>query len=160
MAGIDINAAALVKLERKLTAFRIVDLKIVQAPILAAVQAQVEANFSSQSDGSEAWRRLAPATQKDRKRRGYGPASPILVRTGALKAAATTQLKAKVDGPVLSVNVGGSRAIQRIAQYHSSGTKKIPARPFLKVTASLSAAIADIVAGAQFQSTNEQLAAD
>jgi phage gpG-like protein len=51
----------------------------------------VKRQFASEgAQGGEAWASLAPATQAERRRRGFGPGHPILQRSGDLLRSLTT----------------------------------------------------------------------
>lgn len=160
VAGIDINVVSITKKERNIKSVKLANLKQVEKPILSTTQNQVGENFDKQKAGDgPSWTRLAKSTEKDRNRRGLA-ASPILVRTGALKAAAIDKLKIKTDGPLMTISVGGNAKVKRIAQILSSGTDKIPSRQFLVVTVKLSQNIAQIVEEQQIKEINQALAAD
>jgi len=69
---------------------------------------------------------LATSTKIDRARKGYGRARPILIRTGRLMRGFIQK-----DLRKTSVKVDNQMPY---AQYHQTGTKKMPARVILKVT--------------------------
>jgi len=81
------------------------------------------------------WRQLAPSTQRDRMRRGYRPARPILVRRGWLRASVASKTSAHARRTVnrngitlwstLTTKTGG----HNLYEIHHRGTSKIPARP-------------------------------
>lgn len=84
-------------------------------------------NFDDQGyTYGRAWTPLKPSTRKDRSRKGYGSARPILVRSGTLKKGArvtsVTGRQATVENKV------------DYAPYHQFGTSRMPKRTILAVT--------------------------
>ena len=71
---------------------------------------------------SSSWQKLADSTKADRKKKGYGAARPVLVRTGKLRDSFTTKVTPKTFE---SINT------DPIAQYHQYGTNKMPQRKVL-----------------------------
>lgn len=71
----------------------------------------------------KAWKPLAESTKKDRKRRGYSPARPILNRSGTLKRSFT------IKGVGLDfVKVGTDISW---AEHHQTGGKHLPQRKLI-----------------------------
>ena len=85
-------------------------------------------NEATRATGGKPWKRLKPATIKQRIRGGYGE-GPILQRTVMLKerakaaVAGTFSLSEKVEWDVASVGVD-------YAAYHQEGGGSLPRRPF------------------------------
>lgn len=78
------------------------------------------------------WAPLKPSTQADRRRKGYQPEHPILVRRGDLKTSAVRGKNhiRRFKG-TRSIEVG-SRDFK--ALFHELGTRNMRARPFYVVT--------------------------
>jgi len=89
------------------------------------------------------WQKLKDSTKKDRIRKGFNGARPILVRTGKLKGSFTT----KVTKTSFT-----SENKSEISKYHQFGTKNMPARRILgmsqKGVKALSLEIENHIAGA------------
>lgn len=93
--------------------------------------------FASEgSSGRGRWSSLAPRTQEERRRLGYGPTGPILVRTGALRAhvlAAPAQITRTGAGVELRIapdpSVGGVRKYRALAR--GMAARSLPARPMV-----------------------------
>jgi len=88
------------------------------------------------TEGSEfgtKWQDLAPSTQKDRKRKGYKPAHPILVRRGWLRASVVKKTSANHKR---EVTIGGIKMMStlktksglNLLMLHQDGGTKLPAR--------------------------------
>ena len=102
---------------------------------LPAVGAAFAANFTRQG-ARAAWAPLAPSTQAERRRLGYGPARPILVRSGALRAhvlAATKAARITRTGNTVRLVVDPRPGMPKYA-WLALGTSRMPARPMLVVT--------------------------
>lgn len=79
------------------------------------------------------WAPLKPATNRDRVRRGYPPAHPILERTGGLRRSASEQggsHRRRYKG-TRSIEVGSA---DPKAAFHQFGTRRMAARPFFRIT--------------------------
>lgn len=61
------------------------DLRPVTDKWADAIVEGIQKNFDDEAAAGERWPALAESTQRDRARKGYGAAGPILVRTGNLK---------------------------------------------------------------------------
>lgn len=85
-------------------------------------------NFAGEWDGTEHWQQLAPRTVEDRIRKGFPGSHPILERTG--------RLKNSINGDSNSESAEGY-VDGRIpyAEYLNDGTSKMPARPYLAISA-------------------------
>ena len=91
----------------------------------------VEENFE-QEGRPEKWTPLAAATVEDRRKKGFGPAHPILQRTGTL--AASVQADSSRSEAVVSTNLRYA-AIQNFGGEAGRGKKvTIPPRPFMVLT--------------------------
>lgn len=104
------------------------------APVLddfaRTLTAGEKAGFASQGAFyGEEWAPLAPATVKDRLRKGYGPNAP-LVRTGALADSIGEAVSLTPD----SVQVGVDTAAVPYASFLQGGTAKMAARVLVAVT--------------------------
>lgn len=108
-----------------------------KADLLKLVQTQVTKNFEQQQSGEgQKWKRLAPATLKQKEQQGF-PATP-LVRTGALRKAINSLVATPTgQGKSLQIGIANSK-IKRLAEYQQFGTKTIPSRPFLTLNVRLS----------------------
>lgn len=111
--------------------------------------------FGRQGPG---WAPLATATQADRARLGIGAAGPILDRSGAdYRGRKGGQLKRSLtergrQGAVFTpgpdwVEMGTS---DPVAVYHQHGTRRMPARPVIDVTAAQATEWGEIVGGYLF----------
>lgn len=80
------------------------------------------ANLGPATTRGGAWAPLAESTRRDRERKGYNGARPILERTGKLRKG----FKVKVVKEKLSATNTVS-----YAKYHQFGTSKMPARKIL-----------------------------
>lgn len=84
-----------------------------------------------------AWPVLAKSTQADRKRKGYKPARPILVRRGWLRASvidkrsANHQRTVTLHGITLSSSLKTKSGLNLVT-LHQEGTAKMPARKIFK----------------------------
>ena len=122
-------------------AARIRDLTPAMGRAEAILHAAVSRNFERESAGDDPWAALAPSTIEGRVRAGYPP-GPILQRTHALAS---------------SISGGHGKDFAEVGtgveygQYHQTGTRKMPARPFLIATERdldlIGEAIADYIAG-------------
>jgi len=80
------------------------------------------ANLSAATTRGSAWAPLAQSTRKDRVRKGYNAARPILERTGKLRKG----FKAKSD----SDSIIATNEVS-YGKYHQSGTNKMPQRKII-----------------------------
>ena len=79
--------------------------------------------FASEAGGT--WRPLAPSTQRERARKGYGPAHPILEQTGRLAASVMGgEGHVRRETP-MSITLGTEVPY---AVFHQRGTQHMPAR--------------------------------
>lgn len=83
------------------------------------------ANLSYATTRVPPWKPLAESTRKDRERKGYPRARPILVRSGKLAKG----FRIRVTGKSAIVE-----NIVSYAGYHQRGSKKLPRRAILGVT--------------------------
>lgn len=98
----------------------------------AAVRAGIAENFRGEQSAAGSWASLAASTQRQRQSLGYGPAHPILVRTGDYRAAfVSAQSKDHAvlfertpEGWRLTVGSEDERV-----PWLEGGTRTIPARP-------------------------------
>lgn len=104
------------------------------------IREEIAANFASESEAGTKWAPLAPRTVEDRIRKGYGGEHPILERTGELKSG----MKGSSDNE--SAEVGPSEDIP-YAGVQNDGSKdgKIPARPYLRISAKGEERISDAI---------------
>lgn len=102
-------------------------------------------NFAAQRAGDgAAWAPLAPATQRDRARKGFGPTRPILIRRGDYLGSFTNSnhkdhvdvVEFTPDGVRISV---GSKD-KRVGPL-SEGTQSMPGRPVVPLSARAQARI-------------------
>lgn len=87
--------------------------------------------FSREGPG---WAPLKPATNRDRVRKRYPPAHPILERTGDLRRSASEAGSAHIRRYVAGtkgIEVGSRDAK---AVFHQKGTSRMVARPFYRIT--------------------------
>lgn len=167
--GIDININELIKRVRQLNSIVLTDLKPFEKELGAAIRASVAENFANEGIGNQKWAMLADSTIRKR-----GNAHPILEVTGALKRAATTDLKVQVDGSVLTASIK-NRKLSRIAGILTTGykikkkndgddeeklIKELKPRPFLVATDKLAEIAANIVLKGQQESIRRAFAAD
>jgi len=87
----------------------------------------IDSNFRSESDAGKRWAPLAPSTLAQRERKGYGP-GPILQREGTLRTLASAHREVSESG----AEVGPEGP--DYAEYHLTGTPRMPARPFLDIS--------------------------
>ena len=84
-----------------------------------------------------AWSPLAKSTQADRKRKGYKPSRPILVRRGWLRASviekrsANHQRTVTLHGVTLASSLKTKSGLN-LLMLHQAGTAKMPARKIFK----------------------------
>lgn len=96
--------------------------------------------FHSQgAEFGQRWQPLKSATMKDRQRKGYKPAQPILVRRGWLRASVTsktsTNAKREVtQGGIKLYSTLKTKSGHNLLMIHHSGvpSRKIPPRPIYK----------------------------
>jgi hypothetical protein len=96
---------------------------------------QFDVNFGQEGGffgGFSTWPALRPATVKDRLRRGYGGAHPILFRTGELRWSTVMRGASnnvfQVGMNSLVVGTADPRAI-----FHQRGTRRMAARPIVGI---------------------------
>ena len=99
------------------------------APLMLAVsehlKASIERSFDRQGSPEGAWAPLKPATVRERRRKGYGPTRPILIRQGGREGLLGSITSASGrDWAAAGTNL-------RYAATHQFGRDAIPARPFL-----------------------------
>jgi hypothetical protein len=102
--------------------------------------------FVAQSSGGGEWRELAPITQRERKRLGFNPARPILIRLAILITAlrpgapgsasewTANSLRAGFGGSSIHPGYGDkppSLSIGDIAKIHQEGRGRVPKRRIL-----------------------------
>lgn len=87
---------------------------------------------------STKWAQLAKSTRADRKRRGYKPARPILVRRGWLRASVVSKTSAKHKAVISETQITLSSILKtkngkyNLLELHQKGTKKMPARKIFR----------------------------
>jgi phage virion morphogenesis protein len=101
---------------------RVSDLEPAMRRVAGHLADAVEEQFAS--EGRPRWPPLAPSTIRQRARQGKWPGK-ILQVTGRLAASITTRSSAREAAVGTSVEYG---------VYHQLGTRRIPARPFLRLT--------------------------
>jgi hypothetical protein len=79
------------------------------------------------------WKELAPGTQKDRKRKGYRPRRPILVRRGWLRATMISKRSANAKRVVTNRGIVMKSTLRtksglNMYSLHQKGGGKLPAR--------------------------------
>lgn len=97
-----------------------------------AIRRGYQDNYTTQGAASGTpWRPLAASTVIDRQRKGYAGSSPILVRSGRVRATWVSE----GSGHYSSFRAGGGLSVWEegsddpIARFHERGTSKMPARP-------------------------------
>jgi hypothetical protein len=111
--------------------------------VLRVIRQQFERNFAEER-GRTRWAQLAPSTVADRRRRGYGGAHPILVRTGALRrhvlttpAKTTRQARGAELRIAPSPSVNGVRKYRMLAMGGVTPTGgRVPSRPMVVIDSS------------------------
>lgn len=97
------------------------------------IDQQTQRNFDTQGYTlGRAWTPLAVSTREQRAREGYGPARPILVRSGGLRRSFNGDIKS---------NTLIYKSNSKIFPYHQLGTRKMRQRKMLDVTEKLRMAI-------------------
>lgn len=93
-------------------------------------------NFRNQGDSEGAWAALSPTTQKRRKKLGYNPTAPILIRTSDLINSLQT-----LDMQETLMSVGTRHASAALLHFggdtssHSAvPNRPVPARPFVSLS--------------------------
>lgn len=132
---------------------RVADLSPAMRDIAQALESETEGNFQNQRGPGGSWPALKPATVLDRLRRGYGGASPILQRSGALARSIESRYGANfAEAGTSQKTPGGVYSLGAIHQF-GAPRRNIPPRPFLPVSAagklqrSAQQAVLDIVQG-------------
>lgn len=121
------------------------DLSPVWAQVVAVFQGIVAKAFETEGASTGApWAQLARSTQAERKRLGYGPAHPILKRTGTLERALTIGDGAAILTTPSSMRYVVSNDAAGYFKYHQSvlPRKKLPRRAPVLLTADDRTAIA------------------
>ena len=129
------------------------DLTPVMRNIAQVLESETEGNFQNQRGPAGGWPALKPATVAARQRLGFGGASPILQRSGAL-ARSINSTHGKTFAEV-GTNQKTPNGIYSLGAIHQFGARarNIPARPFLPLSAagelqaSTQATILEIVRG-------------
>lgn len=108
-------------------------------PVQTAVLRGFQRNFSAQTSGGGApWQPLRLVTQRDRQRKGYAGARPILVRSGAYRSALVNAADANhlshagMDGNAAVFEEGSAH---ELTPYHEDGTRRMPARSATELNA-------------------------
>jgi len=83
------------------------------------------------------WKQLAPATQEDRRRKGYKPKRPILVRRGWLRASLTSKTSANIvikisSRGIIMMSVLKTKTGHNLFELHQKGGGKLPPRKMTK----------------------------
>lgn len=109
-----------------------------KARVGAAIRLGFEENFATESAGGIPWPRLAESTARERRRLGFGPYHPILVRTGDYRKSFVWPGDAdhvSEDGYMARgwFVEEGSRDYR--VQWHEEGTRYMPARSVLEIGA-------------------------
>ena len=118
-------------------------------PVVRAAHADVFATEGAAGRG--AWRKLAPRTLDDRRRKGFPP-GPILVRTGALRAHVLNAPATITQGAgVVTLRIAPKPNARGVPKYRAlaRGGPNLPARPMVaigprqatKVTSAISRAL-------------------
>ncbi len=91
--------------------------------VTPAISRRLASRFKQEGPG---WAPLAESTQRDRVRRGYDAAHPILMREGDLR-------RSFLDGSVQIYEPDWMYYVSpsEIAPYHQHGTPRMPARPIV-----------------------------
>ena len=125
-------------IDRKLAAIeeRASDMSPAHGAVVKVFNEIARRNFETEGASSAAgkWAPLKPSTQRDRARKGYPPANPILVREGDLRGSVVGQ-----TGDSIVVSTPRYLAIGTAtpyAVYHQSRAprKKLPRRPIFEPT--------------------------
>lgn len=104
----------------------------------AAIRLGFGENFATESAGGIPWPRLAESTARERRRLGFGPYHPILVRTGSLldtyvnpgNSKHASEFEQRTDGWTLAEGSNDERV-----PWLSGGTQFIPPRPVEELSA-------------------------
>lgn len=106
-------------------------------PVRLAIRDGFQENFDTESAGGIPWARLAPSTAADRRRQGYAPYHPILVRTGGYRDSFVnpsnpdhiSKIVRRSDRLQIFEGSDDFRVL-----WHEQGTRKMPARPVLTIS--------------------------
>lgn len=85
------------------------------------------ANLGRATTRKQPWKPLAPRTQEDRRRQGFPPKRPILIRTEKLRKGFKQKEISETQGSIVNDVF--------YARFHQTGTKIMPARRIVGVTA-------------------------
>lgn len=93
---------------------------------------RIDETFRREGRSPYRWRPLAPSTVEDRRRKGYGPTSPILVRTRRLKNSIKVHHSRRSMTVRSDVRVRGSKSWS-LLRIHNDGAPRanIPARKII-----------------------------
>lgn len=126
------------------------------ARVARAIRAEFARNFTRQGSQRGPWAALAPRTVRERRRLGYGPTRPILIRSGRYYRAAAVEgapghvVEFRSTGRGWALAVGSDDARARWLEF---GTRRMPARPVAaldtgqerRIGAEIEAMVQDIV---------------
>lgn len=98
----------------------------------------IETQFVTEGMRSGGWMPLALRTRQERAHEGFGPAHPILERTGAMKEDLTAIDAFRITREHLEYSPRDTRQIaehgKTYAHYHQEESGRTPARPWLIIT--------------------------
>lgn len=138
LVDISFSLQGVTEVSRRLRATRAAmnDLTPAWPPVDEVLRAIVRQQFGSEgAQGGTPWQPLAKRTQDDRRRKGYGPAHPILARTLRLERSLTT-----LTGDTITVhkeNYYASGTAVEYYKYHASTLPRtrMPRREIIALTA-------------------------
>ncbi len=101
-------------------------------------QKHIARNFASHgSEFGNSWKPLHPLTQKDRKKKGFKPSRPILVRRGWLRASLTSKTSANAKREISSRGIKMYSTLKvkggdNLFEIHQRGLGRVPARKMVR----------------------------
>lgn len=106
-------------------------------PVRRAIRDGFQENFDTESAGGARWASLTPSTAADRRRQGYGPYHPILVRSGDYRSSFVDPTNpdhiSKIERRSERLLIFEGSDDFRIL-WHEKGTRNMPARPALRIS--------------------------
>jgi hypothetical protein len=107
-----------------------------KARVGAAIRIGFQSNFDDESAGGIPWPRLAEGTARERRRLGFGPYHPILVRSGEYRSSwvwpgdgdHVSEFAYTAQGWAVEEGSQDFRAI-----FHELGTQHMPARSVVEI---------------------------
>lgn len=108
--------------------------EIMRDEALPQVRAELRRNFLTEgANTGRRWAALKPSTQRERARRGYGPAHPILRRRGVLmREVVGARSSVRSGGGAVELRISPDRTVRFVAL--SLGTSNMEARPMMALS--------------------------